>query len=89
VEGWAYTERAFTESASQHVGDRVVSFWDAPRLLANDTVFEHPSAGAIAILRDRYGVTWLFADLTTAAHDLGDYAREVYRAGRWGVFSLA
>jgi hypothetical protein len=66
VEGWAYTNTVNEIVARTGASANLLPFWDQPRLHANDEVFEHPSAAAVARLKDRYGVRWLYADTSYA-----------------------
>jgi hypothetical protein len=90
VEGWSYTNG--TQGSSSGSGDglgTLLSFWDPPLLAANDAAFVEPSATTIALLRDRYGVRWLFADLTMADGDsLARVATLRFRAGDYAVYEI-
>lgn len=89
VEGWAYTTKAYDHAIALGVSDRTVPFWDQQLLAANDTAFTNPSAAGLATLRDRYGVRWLFADLTTAdPAALGRLADLRYRQGDFADYEL-
>lgn len=89
VEGWAYTTPAIEQAALQGVSDRRVTFWDQALLTANDVAFSDPSAKALALLRDQYGVRWLFADLSTASAAGLDAATDLRdRQGNYGVYEL-
>ena len=89
VEGWAYTAPAIAAAARLGVSDRTVPFWDQPLLALNDQVFEAPTAGNLAALRDQHGVRWLFADLASADGDaLARLATLRYRSGDFAVYEL-
>jgi hypothetical protein len=78
IEGWggnSGTEKRAQELGILHWG---VPWWGDPSLLAdNDAAFATPSAQTIGLLRDKYGVTWLFVDRTQTppAADLGQFAK--------------
>ncbi|MET7466291.1 hypothetical protein [Nonomuraea sp. NPDC005501] len=90
VEGWAYTA---TNLAREIPGVPVLShpFWDEELLRTNDAVFRHPSATAVRLLRERYGVRWLLVDERApgTASRLGDFAQFRYRAGDYAVYQTA
>lgn len=85
VEGWAYTNTINGIVAGTGRNPSLEPFWDQPRLVANDAVFERPSAGTVGVLRNRYGVRWLYADTTSTPvpRSLGRFA--VLRYDRPGV----
>ena len=61
MEGWGYTSRSNAAFVAQptikvHFGP----YWDPARLRANDVAFTHPTRENLALLRDRWGVRWLF-----------------------------
>ncbi|MFD1536104.1 hypothetical protein [Nonomuraea guangzhouensis] len=89
VEGWAYT---VTNMDNWRPGEVVETrpFWDRDRLLANDVVFQAPSAEAVRRLRDVYGVRWLFVDESrmSPGADLGPFADLQLRAGDYAVYRL-
>jgi uncharacterized membrane protein YgcG len=62
VEGWGFTATAHERAAALHTWVGWVPFWRPDVLAANDEVFTRPTAAAVARLRDRYGVRWLFVD---------------------------
>jgi hypothetical protein len=89
VEGWAYTTLATAYGTEHRVSDRTVPFWDQSALAANDAAFEAPSVARLETLRDRYGVRWLFADLSRGASEaLGDVADLRHRDGAFAVYEL-
>jgi hypothetical protein len=78
-----------TAAALTGVSDRTVAFWAPTRLAANDLAFSQPSEATLGVLRSRYGVTWLFADLATADGPLlGQVAQEKFRSGQYAVYRL-
>lgn len=86
VEGWAYTIPALEQATRLGVNLDVVPFWDPALLAANDRIFRAPAAGDLALLRDRYGVRWLYADLTMA--DPSVLAGEADLRDRQGDFAV-
>ncbi|KAA9377522.1 hypothetical protein F5972_17960 [Microbispora cellulosiformans] len=89
VEGWAFSERS--EGAWRP--DRpatVLPFWDGRKMAANEAAFTTPSAAAIGLLRDRYGVRWLVADerLTGPGTSIGRFAGLRFRSGDWAVYRV-
>jgi hypothetical protein len=60
VEGWGFTSRV---NAAEHDEKVIyVPFWDPARLAANDAAFADPTPENLAVLRDRWGVRWLFVN---------------------------
>ena len=90
VEGWAYTAAAFARSAASGTSDRTLPFWDPARLAANDGVFTDPTPANVQVLRDQYGVRWLFASVSPEAMQaISALAILRYRADGLGIFELA
>ena len=91
VEGWSYTNGAQgSASGSQPELGVIREFWDPARLAANDAAFSDPSPATVGALRDRYGVRWLFVDLTrTDGGALERVADLQYRAGDYAVFRIS
>ncbi|MFC4585555.1 hypothetical protein [Sphaerisporangium corydalis] len=89
VEGWAYTARNL---AGWRPGEAIerLPFWDAERLRANDAVFTAPSARAVRVLRERYGVRWLLADrrLLHRPGRIGGVASLRFRVGDYSIYEL-
>jgi hypothetical protein len=90
LEGWAYTFRSAGEAAKQNVPVALVAFWRPSELENNDLAFEVPTAARIAVLRQRYGVAWMFADTRypvdlTALRAVADLK---YHVGVYDVFKL-
>ncbi|HEY2670090.1 MAG TPA: hypothetical protein VGJ07_06900 [Rugosimonospora sp.] len=90
VEGWGFTTTAHERAVLQHVGDIVVPYWKPQVLADNDAAFATPSAQTIDLLRDRYGVTWLFVDDTQTPYsaDLGEFATLRFRSGDCAVYQI-
>ncbi len=90
VEGWAYTNDAQLTAARLGLGPTVITpFWNPPLLAANDRAFREPTVATVALLRDSYGVRWLFADLTKADPvALGAAAEIRYRLGDFAVYAV-
>jgi hypothetical protein len=90
VESWGYTARAHTVAAvaGQIVG--VIDFWDESLLTANDAAFTTPSATTLGLLRDRYGVRWLFVDdRLNVSPELPRYATLRFRATDCSIYELS
>ncbi|WP_020392755.1 hypothetical protein [Kribbella catacumbae] len=64
LEGWAYTNTLNDLVAGTGMGPNSLPFWDQPRLQDNDIVFVAPTRDNLRILREKYGVRWLYADPT-------------------------
>jgi hypothetical protein len=62
VEGWGFTSRSNAEylAAPGRYRSYTVPYWDQARLHASDAAFTDPTPAALAELRDRWGVRWLF-----------------------------
>ncbi len=90
VEGWAYTTKAVTAALAAGNPDLVaVPFWDQQRLALNDRAFTAPDAAVVRDLRARYGVSWLFADTSTAdAAALARVASLRFQSGNFAVYQL-
>jgi hypothetical protein len=65
LEGWAYTTTAskLAGTVSLYVA---VPYWRPQVLADNDAAFASPSVATVNMLRDRYGVRWLFVDTRIA-----------------------
>lgn len=64
LEGWAYTNTLNDLVAGTGIGPNSLPFWDQPRLQDNDIVFVAPTRDNLRVLREKYGVRWLYADPT-------------------------
>jgi hypothetical protein len=62
VEGWGYTSRGNAAFLAHPTETRIYfgPYWDPARLRANDAAFADPTPENLALLRDRWGVRWLF-----------------------------
>jgi hypothetical protein len=61
VEGWGFTSRSNADYLVQGEDQVIfVPYWDPAKLAANDAAFADPSPERLALLRDRWGVRWLF-----------------------------
>jgi hypothetical protein len=61
VEGWGYTSRSNAEYVARPtIKVYFGPYWDAARMRANDLAFTDPTPERLALLRDRWGVRWLF-----------------------------
>jgi hypothetical protein len=89
VEGWGYTATAHAETARQKVGAAYVSYWKPEVLADNNAAFSSPSAQAIATLRDRYKVSWLFVDETQrASAALENFAVPRFRFADCAIYQI-
>ncbi|MET9338419.1 hypothetical protein [Nonomuraea sp. NPDC003804] len=92
VESWSYT--ATNLAALQDVNRQSMAaqpFWDGALLAANDAVFTAPTAEAVRLLRERYGVRWLLAHhwrRTPVAPELAAFATLRFAKGRFAVYEL-
>jgi hypothetical protein len=89
VEGWGYTPSA---NAHPTVGTVYYTpFWDPEILADNDRAFAAPTAENVQLLRDRYGVRWLFVDerFNRPAAGLDEVARLRYRSGDSAVYEIS
>lgn len=64
IEGWGYTNTLNDLVAGTGMGPNSLPFWDQPRLEENDIVFVAPTRDNLRVLREKYGVRWLYADPT-------------------------
>ncbi|NUW42415.1 hypothetical protein [Nonomuraea rhodomycinica] len=90
VEGWAYTATSLAGARPEEEAEHR-PFWDQARLRANDAVFRQPSPETARVLRERYGVRWLFVDETRlpAGVRLDAAATPRFRSGDHAVYELA
>jgi len=64
IEGWGYTNTLNDLVAGTGMGPNSLPFWDQARLAENDIVFVAPTRDNLRVLREKYGVRWLYADPT-------------------------
>jgi hypothetical protein len=64
LEGWAYTNTLNDLVAGTGMGPNSLPFWDQARQQENDIVFVAPTRDNLRVLREKYGVRWLYADPT-------------------------
>jgi hypothetical protein len=90
VEGWGFSTRAHELSAETGIWDGYVKYWKPEVLADNDAAFASPSAGTIDLLRDRYGVHWLFVDESQSRVSplLGDFATLKFRSGDCAIYEV-
>ncbi|MFC4041560.1 hypothetical protein ACFO1B_24250 [Dactylosporangium siamense] len=90
VEGWGFTTTTHTESARLGVWIGAVPYWHQQILADNDAAFRDPSSQRVALLRDRYGIRWLFVDESqdNVSPRLPEFATERYRSGVAAVYEL-
>jgi hypothetical protein len=90
LENWVFLSSTHDKAAAQKTSDSVVPFWDSRRVADNEAAFHNPSAETVGRLRDRYGVKWLFVDVTRdrPAESLGRFARWRYAAGDCAVYEI-
>ncbi|MER7503225.1 hypothetical protein AB0L05_39235 [Nonomuraea pusilla] len=89
VEGWAYTARNHDQAGPGLLPEHV-PFWDGELFRLNEQVFTKPTAEALRLLRDGYGVRWLIAErpIPEAAARLGALATARFRAGDYAIYEL-
>ncbi|MFF3442976.1 hypothetical protein [Streptosporangium sp. NPDC002721] len=89
VEGWTYTSRN-TARWRPELPALELPFWDDRLIALNDAVFEAPTAEAVRELRERHGVSWLFADEHRGGPvpGLGAFATPRFRSGGYAVYRL-
>ncbi|MEU6427945.1 hypothetical protein ABZ860_18815 [Microbispora sp. NPDC046973] len=89
IEGWAFTERSEAQWRPGRPAMRL-PFWDGRRMAANEAAFSTPSATSIGLLRDRYGVRWLFADerLVRPGTRISEFADLRFRSGDYAVYRV-
>lgn len=100
LEGWSYTEPAFSTGG---LYDRTLyrsRFWDPALLERNDAVFVDPTAERVNSFTTEHGVRWLVAVGTTpvpdpdrkgevwASPELAQFATERFRAGDVTVYEV-
>jgi hypothetical protein len=89
VEGWAFTS---TSQDRWQPGQeaRRLPFWDDRKMASNEATFYAPSIASIRLLRERYGVRWLFVDerLTGPGSRIGEFANLQFRAGEYAVYRV-
>ncbi|MEJ7743376.1 MAG: hypothetical protein WKF73_13005 [Nocardioidaceae bacterium] len=99
VEGWAYIAPGTVGEPSNAVTNSSrAPFWDPQLLNRNDQAFGRPTAAALGVLREDYGVRWLFVDLSQPVPlavssrvrlgRLSELADVVYRQGGYVVLDL-
>lgn len=67
VESWAYTEENLDRIGTFRTGFPLFPFDDPDLLALNDRAFTAPTPQVLAELRDRHGVSYLFADTRAGA----------------------
>jgi hypothetical protein len=90
LEGWGFTTTAHQQAAKLDTWVGYIPYWKSQILADNDAVFNTPSAQTVGLLRDHYGVRWLFVDETqgTVSPRLSTFATERYRSGACVVYEL-
>ncbi|MEV0131691.1 hypothetical protein AB0H83_24915 [Dactylosporangium sp. NPDC050688] len=90
VEGWGFTTTAHEEAARLRTWVGHVPYWRPDVLADNDAAFQDPSSQRVGLLRDRYGIRWLFVDESqdNVSPRLPDFATERYRSGVAAVYEL-
>lgn len=89
VEGWAYTA-ANLNSWRPGLTQESLPFWDSRRLSDNDAAFQAPTEKAMRLLRDDYGVRWLFVEESPGKYSsaIGDFAEFQFRSDDYAVYRL-
>ncbi|GAB3865801.1 hypothetical protein [Dactylosporangium cerinum] len=90
VEGWGFTTTAHAEAARLGTWVGHVPYWRHEILADNDAAFRDPSPQRVGLLRDRYGIRWLFVDESqdNVSPRLPEFATERYRSGVAAVYEL-
>jgi hypothetical protein len=90
VEGWGFTAKANQWQEAER-SPIFAPYWDPRRLADNDVVFHEPTQARVDLLRDGYGVRWLFVDETAGrvSPNLDRYARLRIRSGACAVYELS
>jgi hypothetical protein len=90
VEGWGYTDEAQAAHGRNGRSYHNQPFDDPALLALNDGAFTDPTPAALARLRDRHGVRWLFADRRAGPVSplLARYAQLRHTSGDGSVFQL-
>lgn len=90
VEGWGYTNTINDQVAGTGRSANGLPFWDQQRLKDNDLAFTSPSRDNLRVLREQYGVRWLYADpsQTPVSHRLDELATLRYKAEDVLVYEL-
>lgn len=89
LEGWAYTVQA--NLAEERDGALYGRFWDPELEARNDGVFLDPNPNSAAILKERYGVDFLFVDKRTGEVDedkMNVIATKIYDLGESQIWQL-
>jgi hypothetical protein len=91
LEGWAYTAKNWDRWAPGQ--DAIfLPFWNEELLRQNDAAFVAPSHASIRLLRERYGVRWLFVDERwwpgRAAARIADFAELAFRSGDIALYRI-
>jgi hypothetical protein len=85
VEGWGFSATAHERAAALRTWVGWVPYWRPAVLADNDRAFTEPSAESIGVLRDRYGVRWLFVD---GGQSLESGATLRFRSGGCVVYEI-
>ncbi len=90
IEGWGFTTTAHLEAARLNTWVAYVPYWRPEVLADNDAAFRDASPQTVGLLRDRYGIRWLFVDESqnNVSPQLSAFATERYRAGVAVVYEL-
>ncbi len=90
VGGWGYVPRAIVDSARTGVAFGRTEFWDQRLLADNDAVFTAPTAENTRLLRERYGVRWLYVNRRSGPEPpaLADYADLRFTIGDYAIYEL-
>jgi hypothetical protein len=90
VEGWGYTNTINNLVASTGKSANGLPFWDEQRLQDNDQAFTSPTRDNLRLLKQKYGVHWLYADpgQTAVSHNLDALATLRFKAPDALVYEL-
>jgi hypothetical protein len=90
IEGWGFTNTTHEQSQASGAGIAYAGYWDLDRLNDNDLAFSQPTAQNVDRLRDKYGVKWLWVDLSQydPGPALGNYATLRYHVGDCLIYEI-
>jgi hypothetical protein len=90
VEGWGYTNTINDLVAGTGASANGLPFWDQNLLEDNDRAFTSPTRDNLRLLKQKYGVRWLYADpgQTAVSHNLGALATLRFKSPDALVYEL-
>jgi hypothetical protein len=90
VEGWGYTNTVNDLIAGTGKSANGLPFWDQQRLEDNDLAFTSTTRDNLRVLKQKYGVRWLYADpgQTALSRNLDKLATLRFKASDVRVYEL-